>query len=152
MSEFSSFFYFELWESYYSNFERLFYWIYFCITFFSGIQTWFVLKGNENSKVSIKRLTDFKTTNYLKLNIVVDHRRWILKRRCFWRNLKSANAGRSELWSDYLRARTRSRCARITWSGKGFERTFVWTMVWNLPDQRSLRPGMVWSEVDLSAH
>ena len=45
---------------------------------------------------------------------------------------------RSDPWSDEFRAHTCSRCARITWSGKGFERTFVWTMVWNLPDQRPL--------------
>ena len=58
---------------------------------------------------------------------------------------------RIELWSDLLRAQalTCSRCARITWSGKCFERIFVWTMVWNLPDQRPLWSGTVWSEVTL---
>ena len=44
---------------------------------------------------------------------------------------------------------THARCIRITWSGKDFERTFVWTVVWNLPDQRSLWSGTVWSEVTL---
>ena len=56
---------------------------------------------------------------------------------------------RSDPWSDEFRAHTCSRCARITWSEKGFERTFVWTMVWNLPDQRPLCSGTVWSEVTL---
>ena len=56
---------------------------------------------------------------------------------------------RCDPWSDEFRAHTCSRCARITWSGKGFERTFVWTMVWNLPDQRPLCSGTVWSEVTL---
>ena len=58
---------------------------------------------------------------------------------------------RIELWSDHLRAQahTCSRCARITWSGKGFVRIFVWIMVWNLPDQRPLWSGAVWSEVTL---
>ena len=56
---------------------------------------------------------------------------------------------RIELWSDHLRAHTCSRCARITWSGKGFKRTFIWTMVWNLIDQRPLCSGTVWSEATL---
>ena len=56
---------------------------------------------------------------------------------------------RIELWSDHLRAHTCSRCARITWSVKGFDCTFAWTMVWNLPDQRPLWSGTVWSEVSL---
>ena len=56
---------------------------------------------------------------------------------------------RSDPWSDEFWPHTCSRCARITWSGKGFERTFVWTMVWNLPDQRPLCSGTVWSEVTL---
>ena len=38
---------------------------------------------------------------------------------------------RSDPWSDDFRAHTCSRCARITWSGKGFERTFVWTLAWS---------------------
>ena len=59
---------------------------------------------------------------------------------------------RSNPWSDEFRAHTCSRCARITWPGKGFERTFVWTMVWNLSDHGSLRSGTVWSEAISSAH
>ena len=55
---------------------------------------------------------------------------------------------RSDPWSDEFRAHTCSRCARITWSGKGLERTFVW----NLPDQRPLCSGTVGSEAVSSAH
>ena len=49
----------------------------------------------------------------------------------------------SDPWSDESRAHKCSRCARITWYGKGFERTFVWTMFWNLPDQSPLFSGTV---------
>ena len=58
---------------------------------------------------------------------------------------------RSDLWSDHLRAHTRSWCAQITWSGENFELTFVWTMVWKLSAQRSVRSGTVWPEAVLSA-
>ena len=59
---------------------------------------------------------------------------------------------RSDLWSDHLWAHTCSRCVRITWSGEDFERTFVWTMVWILSDQRLRRSGTVWPEALLSAN
>ena len=70
---------------------------------------------------------------------------------CFWLP-RSRWPDRSDPWSDEFRAHTYSRCARITWSGKSFKRTFVWTMVWNLSDQGSLRSGTVWSEAISSAH
>ena len=79
----------------------------------------------------------------------------------FWRTLlyytcaqlpRSGWPDRSDPWSDEFRAHSCSRCARITWSAKGFERTFVWTKVWNLPDQRPLWSGTVWSEKVSSAH
>ena len=59
---------------------------------------------------------------------------------------------RSDLWSDHLRTHTCSRCAQITWSGEDFKRTFVWTMAWNLSDQRWLQSTTVGPEAVLSAH
>ena len=69
---------------------------------------------------------------------------------------------RSDPWSDEFRAHTCSRCARITWSGKGFERTLSgqWSgtclirghFVLGRSDQRSLWSGTVWSETVSSAH
>ena len=59
---------------------------------------------------------------------------------------------RSDLSSDHLWTHACSRCARNTWSGADFERTFVWTMVWILSNQRSRRSVTVWPEAVLSAN
>ena len=57
---------------------------------------------------------------------------------------------RSDPWSDEFRAHTCSRCARITWSGKGFERTFVWTMVWDGLIRGSFKRTLAWPETNSS--
>ena len=62
-----------------------------------------------------------------------------------WVLPRSSSPGRSVFWSDHIRAQTWSRCARITWSGKSFERTFAWTLIW--PLSRT-----VWSEANSSAN
>ena len=66
--------------------------------------------------------------------------------------LRLRRPDQGDLWSDHHRAHACSRCARITWSGKGFERTFcldnslelVWSEVTFFCD--------VWPEAVLTAH
>ena len=67
-----------------------------------------------------------------------------------------------ELWSDPIERTPLCSQTGITGSGKRFERTIVWTMVWFLSDQKSIRSarsdhslysldhglGSVWSEVN----
>ena len=67
-----------------------------------------------------------------------------------------------ELWSDPIERTPLCSQTEITGSGKRFERTIVWTMVWFRSDQRSIRSGRsdhslysldhglgsVWSEVN----
>ena len=67
-----------------------------------------------------------------------------------------------ELWSDPIDRTSLCSKTEITGSGKRFERTIVWTMVWFRSDQRSIRSGrsdhslysldhglgLVWSEVN----
>ena len=67
-----------------------------------------------------------------------------------------------ELWSDPIERTPLCSQTEITGSGKRFERTIVWTMVWFWSDQRSVRSGRsdhslysldhglgsVWSEVN----
>ena len=91
-------------------------------------------KMMPQNSIILRTLTGIKNSRKFKFKVLVSRSKW---------------PDRIELWSDHLRAHTCFRCIRFTWSGKGFERTFVWTMVWNLPDQRPLWSRTVWSEVTL---
>ena len=114
------------------------------------------LKLLENYWYWVKNCCELKERNkkyclsrWIRCGISRNTKQQAHQNKITWTSPKSRWPDRIELWSDHLRAHTCSQCARITWSGKSFERTFVWSMVWNLPDQRPLWSGTVWSEVTL---
>ena len=120
-----------------------------------------------------QRLTTFHACVYcIKINrtkqaIFNNHSNWNTKRKRIsdWQfggqpshdfRIASHSAWESWPWFDHRGVQNavtfEHSCARIKWSVEVFGHTLALSVDWNLSDQRSLRSGIIWSELHWKAH